>query len=109
MPLHDLISLREPNPAAGFLGSEVKFKNLVLQVLRNTCALVTNFHYHRIIFATRCDRQRTAIGHRLHPIDDHVQDGLFDEINIDFDQDWLVRQLTYQRNSMLFRVGGGQQ
>ena len=47
MPLHDLISLREPNPAAGLFGSEVKFKNLVLQVLRNTCALVTNFHLPR--------------------------------------------------------------
>src|SRR5882672_9985970 len=49
VPLHDLVGLRQPNPAATLLGGEVEFEDFFLQVLGDTRTFITNFSDHHVL------------------------------------------------------------
>ena len=85
----------QPDSAASLLGCEIQFENFVLDVSRDATALVANLSHDRLFIATRCDGQGPAIGHGLNTVQHHVQHRLFDEVDVDFDRNRLVRHFAH--------------
>lgn len=86
MPLQNLIRLRKADATAIFFGGVVKLEDFVLDFLRNTCALVADFGHDGVIFPSGGNRKRSAARHRLHSIDDDVEEGLLHQVEIHFDE-----------------------
>src|SRR5215471_7493436 len=101
MPLHDLICLRQSNSATCLFGCEVQLKNFVLDFWSYSTALVANLGHDCFVASPGGERERPAIGHRLNTVQDNVQDGLFDEIDVNLDRNRVGRKVAKKIDSML--------
>src|ERR1700677_392974 len=101
MPLHDLVSLRETDSASTFgaLGGVVQFKDFLLRFGRNAGALIKHLGNNRFILAARLHRECSSRGHRLHAIDNEIQDRLLDQIGVDSHHECVlfVRQVFFKQ------------
>src|SRR5580698_5984151 len=85
VPLQDLVSLRQADAVAVFLGGEIKLKDFVLYILRNACTLIANLGNRRIIVAARRKSELASVRHGLDPVKHYIEQGLLDEIEVRFD------------------------
>src|SRR5215831_499456 len=104
MPLHDLVGLREPDAAAAFFRREVKLEDFLLGFPGDSAARVLDLDDDRSLFAPRADGQLPALAHGLHTVDDHVENGLLHEVEVDFDGQGQVRQVADDGYGMLISV-----
>ena len=109
MPLQDLVGLGQSDAASALLGGEVEFEDLFLYFPRNPVAGVADFGDGDAVFATGADGERAPFLHRLHAIDNDIQDGLFYEIAVDFHRKRSAGEVAIDVNPVLLSVGHGQQ
>src|SRR5258708_12579701 len=108
MPLQNLVRLRQPNAAAILLGRKVKLKNLVLHIVRNTTAPVTDLGHGDIVFTVRRDCEQTSLRHSLYSVQYHVEQGLLHQIRVHLEGKRLTGQGTFNGDAVVFCIRGGE-
>src|SRR5580692_1859534 len=105
MPLHSLVGLGQPNSAAAFFGGEVQLEDLFPQLVRYAQAFIANFGDDALFVTCSRDVQRTALRHRLHPVENYVQDGQLHKIEVDSHAERFGAELALDGNAVLLGIG----
>src|SRR5450631_1989047 len=94
MHLQHPVTHRQTDTAARFLGREVEIENLIPNLGSNPNALVPDFNGSGSVVTTGCDGQSPAASHRLHAIQDNIQQRLLDQVVIGLDQQSVGSQMS---------------
>src|ERR1700733_1413621 len=109
MPLENLVSLRQADAVAVFLGGEIKFKDFVLHIPRDSGAAVADLSDNGVLFAAGRDGELASLGHSLNAVENHVEQSLFHQIEVGLYGQRLFGPIVNDDDAVLLAVGSGEQ